>query len=72
MTVQARQAPDGLEIVVADTGAGLPSGGARFGVGLGNVAARLDMLYDGAATLDIEPAASGTRATLRLPLSAHA
>ena len=67
VTVRARRAAGGVEIVVADTGAGLPSGGATFGVGLGNVSARLAMLYDGAAQLAVEPADPGARATLFLP-----
>ncbi len=69
VTVRARRAADRLEVVVADTGAGLAPGGATFGVGLGNVSDRLRLLYGGAASLVVEPADPGARATLLLPLT---
>ena len=76
VTVRARRAtvgPDGpapgaLEVVVCDTGVGLPPDGATFGVGLSNVADRLRLLYGDAATLVVTPDEPGARATLRLPL----
>ena len=69
VTVTARAAADHVEVEVRDTGAGLSPGGATFGVGLENVSDRLRLLYDGAASLSVEPAAPGTRAVLRLPLA---
>ena len=73
VTVTARRAaPEGdpglLEVEVADTGAGLPPGGATFGVGLGNVADRLRLLYPDRGSLAVEPTGDGARALLQIPL----
>ncbi len=68
VTVCARRAADRLEVVVEDTGAGLAPGGAVYGVGLGNVADRLRLLYGDGASLDVAPTETGVRATLLLPL----
>jgi LytS/YehU family sensor histidine kinase len=55
----------------ADAG-GAASLDSFYGVGLTNVARRLDQLYGGAARLAVRPAEPGTCATLRLPLHAPA
>ena len=67
VTVRARRAADAVEVVVTDTGAGLPPGGAVYGVGLSNVADRLRLLYGSAAALGVSPTDDGVRATLHLP-----
>ncbi|PAP77317.1 histidine kinase [Rubrivirga marina] len=67
VTVRARRAADGVEIAVEDTGAGLPPGGAVYGVGLSNVADRLRLLYGPSASLTVKPTPDGARATLLLP-----
>ena len=60
-------ASDGAALAGAGaSGAGRPP--PFYGVGLTNVARRLDQLYGGAARLDIRPADPGTLATLRLPV----
>jgi hypothetical protein len=73
-------APGDTHASAAASASGTPSadaGGAAsldsfYGVGLTNVARRLDQLYGGAARLAVRPAEPGTCATLRLPLHAPA
>ena len=66
VTVRARAAAGGLEVVVEDTGVGFVPG-TPFGVGLQNVADRLRLLYGDRAGLDVQRTGSGTRAVLHLP-----
>jgi hypothetical protein len=70
--VTARQVGTHLLIEVHDDGLGPASTEPRAGHGLAlaNLRARLRSRYGAAASLDILPAHPGTRATLRLPLSA--
>jgi hypothetical protein len=70
--VTARQVGTHLLIEVHDDGLGPASAEPRAGHGLAlaNLRARLRSRYGAAASLDILPAHPGTRATLRLPLSA--
>ncbi len=75
--------PEGLaEIVVADTGIGIPalfgqgdaptSNAAFFGIGLRNVAARLEMLYGRNDLLRMmSDPETGTTVRLLLPLTTH-
>lgn len=63
-----------LVVAVTDDGAGL-GGSAAHGAGLGlsNIHARLELLYVGAATLDVTAGAeAGVCATLRLPVPTNA
>ena len=68
----AVDAAGALVVEVADTGVGIPAlfGGAEadvFGVGLGNVAARLRRVYGSDDGLRIASSPAGTTATLTLP-----
>lgn len=73
--VHARVEDGVLVVDVRDTGAGLVTSDgdnaagppAFYGVGLTNVARRLQQLYGDDARLDVQPAHPGTLATLRLP-----
>ncbi len=67
--VIARQAEDGLELEVSDTGVGCePS--PRPGFGLSQVRERLETAYAGRARLDWHSSpGAGTRARLKLPLN---
>jgi LytS/YehU family sensor histidine kinase len=61
-----------LEVLVADTGVGLPSHGvsttAGSGLGLSNVRERLDRFYPQGALLALEPLkAGGAQARIRIP-----
>lgn len=63
-----------LRIEVLDDGVGLSDEGERLirdGHGLGNIARRLQTFYGGGAALELAgvPGQSGTRATLRMPIS---
>ncbi len=63
--VHLSKEPSGLAITIDNPG---PFAGPRpGGEGLAMVQRRLALAYDGRATLEIGPAAHGTRATLRLP-----
>ncbi|MEM0961361.1 MAG: histidine kinase [Bacteroidota bacterium] len=66
---RAAHSHDALEVIVSDTGAGLPPVGATYGIGLSNVAERLKLLYDDRASLRVEPSETGTTATLLVPIS---
>lgn len=71
LVIAARRTAGDLELEVIDQGVGLAPGftidGSR-GVGLGNVRARLDRMYGGAAALDVATGdARGVRVRLRLP-----
>ncbi len=67
ITLQARREGDLLRICVSDTGLGF-SGATSSGLGLKNVRERLNMLYDGKASLTIEEnQPNGTRVILVIP-----
>ena len=60
-----------LRLSVEDDGLGLPSGGVVEGMGLGNTRARLEKLFSGAASLQIQArGGGGTRVDLRVPFQA--
>jgi LytS/YehU family sensor histidine kinase len=60
-----------LRLSVEDDGLGLPSGGVVEGMGLGNTRARLEKLFGGAASLQIQAReGGGTRVDLRVPFQA--
>ena len=73
LEVTARADDPWLELTVEDDGVGVPMGGpSREGIGLGNTRARLEALYGETQSLRIEPGrVTGTRVTVRLPLSAE-
>ncbi len=65
--IEAKQnGAGGLEIRVRDTGAGFAKGDSG-GIGLENVARRLELCYGAAARLDIQSGAEGTEVTLLIP-----
>jgi hypothetical protein len=67
ITLSGRRVGDDLEICVSDDGVGLAGDGGP-GIGLSNLAARLQLLYGGRASLRLAPGEErGVRATLRLP-----
>jgi signal transduction histidine kinase len=69
ISITARETGEMLEVVVADTGAGLSPAGGGNGIGLANVRARLHALHGAAASLTVEGNdPHGVRATIRLPL----
>lgn len=82
LQIRARRVPDGLlEVLVADSGVGIPAlweqnGQAQgqlafFGIGLRNVAERLEQLYGRSDLLRFESAPEqGTRVWLYVPISA--
>ena len=59
-----------LALRVTDDGAGFGASAAQgAGLGLSNIRNRLDLLYDGAATLEVTAGAEGgVCAVLRMPL----
>ena len=59
---------DGIRILVSDTGPGFPSeSSTRAGVGLDNVARRLDLYFGAEAALNVESNSSGTTASFLIP-----
>ena len=68
LSVAATAADDDLVITVSDDGAGGAPEGAGTGVGLKNVAARLQAHYGSTAALAAERLAQGFRVELRVPL----
>ena len=65
--VRVRAAGDSIEIEVADSGPGFSLENIPSGHGLDNLLARLDVLYDGRAKLDVATTAGGTSVRLLLP-----
>jgi two-component system LytT family sensor kinase len=71
--IVTRRDGDELLLRVDDDGLGLPPGGPKDGLGLGNTRTRLDMLFGAAATLRLQSqAAGGTRVELRFPFREYA
>jgi sensor histidine kinase YesM len=72
IAITARRHGDRLQLEVCDDGPGLPSSPQPVGNGLGLrlLRERLAALYDGKASLSLEPAeGGGLRATIELPLA---
>lgn len=68
VSVRARRVNGQLSLEVEDGGAAaVPSGANGHGVGLKNLAARLEGLYGAAGTLTIEHHAGGTRVSISVP-----
>jgi signal transduction histidine kinase len=68
VNIAARRVDDSLEVTVEDNGPGIQPGADAAGRGIDTTRERLTSLYGGAASLTVEPAASGgSRATLRMP-----
>jgi len=66
--IVTRRDGDDLLLRVDDDGIGLPPGGAKEGIGLGNTRTRLDMLFGGAARVELQcKEEGGTRVELRFP-----
>jgi two-component sensor histidine kinase len=70
VTVEARREDGRMLVTVADDGLGFADHADRkgAGVGLANLRERLEVLYDGNATLDIADAYPGTRIRISMPL----
>jgi two-component system LytT family sensor kinase len=62
----ARREGDRLRIEIRDDGAGLGDNG-RAGIGLANVRARLEQLYQGEHSFTLEPASPGVRVVVEIP-----
>jgi two-component system LytT family sensor kinase len=74
VSVQAHLESDHLRLQVEDDGVGICRDAMhRGGVGLRNVRQRLDALYSQAATMMVDPGATGrgTTVTIRVPLHEH-
>ncbi|HEY4090488.1 MAG TPA: histidine kinase [Luteibacter sp.] len=68
LLIVTRRDGDHLHVQIEDDGLGLPPGGARDGIGLGNTRTRLDMLFGEQATLELSRRADGgTRVEMRFP-----
>ncbi|HEY7338220.1 MAG TPA: histidine kinase [Bryobacteraceae bacterium] len=71
--IEARRHASGiLAISVRDTGAGFSPDARTNGVGIENVARRLELSYGSAARLDVNSGAGGTSVLLSIPASAAA
>jgi two-component system LytT family sensor kinase len=66
--IEARMGAEALRVTVSDTGAGFRNGdGSRNGVGLENVARRLELCYGPEARLDIQSDTQGSVVSLVIP-----
>jgi two-component system, LytTR family, sensor kinase len=66
--IVTRRDGDHLQVRIEDDGLGLPPGGAKDGIGLGNTRTRLDMLFGDLATLELSRRDDGgTRVEMRFP-----
>jgi glucose-6-phosphate-specific signal transduction histidine kinase len=71
LRILARREGANLRLSVEDDGLGLPAAGIVEGVGLGNTRARLEKLFGGAASLQMQALeGGGTRVDLRVPFQA--
>lgn len=71
LRILARREGEQLRLSVEDDGLGLPPGGFVEGVGLGNTRARLEKLFGGAASLQMQTLeGGGTRVEVRVPFRA--
>lgn len=71
--VSSRREGDKLQLCVEDDGLGLPPGGPREGVGLGNTRERLEVLFGNAARLNLHRRdGGGTRVVLVFPFREYA
>ena len=68
VSVRGRCVEGALVLEVEDDGRGLPPGGVREGLGLGNTRARLQELYGASARLELATTQSATLARVELPL----
>ena len=67
VTINARRDADAVELSVEDNGTGFEPG-SKEGLGLGTTRRRLEQLYNGGASLSVEPVvAGGTCVRIRLP-----
>ncbi len=66
--VRVRRSGESCVITVQDDGVGLAPEQAASGYALGNVRARLQALYNGAASLNLKSSEPGTRVEIRVPL----
>jgi LytS/YehU family sensor histidine kinase len=67
ITIRARDGNGALTLTVRDDGRGLANGTTTSGVGIANARARLQRMYDGAATLEVRNAEPGVEVEIRLP-----
>ncbi len=67
--LEARLAGGGLNILVRDTGAGFSPSNGGAGVGLKNVARRLELAYGPSAGLHIESAPGATEVSFTIPVA---
>lgn len=71
--VSSQRTGDTLQLRVEDDGLGLPPGGPREGVGLGNTRERLKVLFGDAARLDLHRRdGGGTRVDIHFPFREYA
>ena len=73
LRIATRRDGDRLHVQIEDDGLGLPPGGPKDGIGLGNTRTRLDMLFGDLATLELSRRDDGgTRVELRFPYQEQA